>query len=586
MYSLSSNTQRTTLLSSLAMICVVLAVSSVLFGEEPPNENSGQLGVSVSWIEVTDKSDQYYMAQVTRDARLFLTPNEAFFPSSGLTAMGKGLVPDTDNLNGGKSFATIGGWDKDDTAEWGLFIKKPGEIEIRVWMTSATADGRFTLRMGNSKSSFSSIQAPEKPVLVTTARFRATKPGQHLLQLVCDQPAGDAALHWIEVSGKAAEQGAVLRKRWRPAAAHTKFSSSRSTGDIRLWVMEMDAVPSTLGFYSPITTPFGYYGPTWRPDGTVNTSFNFSLWSYGRGQNEPSIEQLSHLLAVGHPDASFGGFGHEGTGVKIRNWEPLTDRQGQRQVLALRVEPGEIYDTYYSYFYASDEQRWRMFGVGNKYNNRKPLKSLWVGSFVEVPGPPHIQRSGPYPRVMRYRGWVMEHSGTWHQIDQMTNGNTDRATGLTHTDRGVTDDGWFYLQTGGWNFRKSRTEEFIELPYDQENPIAEYLTPEHIAALKTVPSEVTTLTAKRAGTQLRGSYRVRNPAQSPQVTLYWGTKEGLTFADRWEKSVQLGVPQEGENPFVIDNLSSDKAVYARLLLKNSEGKFWSPDTLKLEPSQR
>ena len=76
----------------------------------------------------------------------------------------------------------------------------------------------------------------------------------------------------------------------------------------------------------------------------------FSLWSYGRGQAEPPIEQLSHLLAIGNRDATFGGFGHEGTGVKIRDWDPLTGHKGQRQVLALRVVPSETYDTYYSYF--------------------------------------------------------------------------------------------------------------------------------------------------------------------------------------------------------------------------------------------
>jgi hypothetical protein len=347
--------------------------------------------------------------------------------------------------------------------------------------------------------------------------------------------------------------------------------------------MEMDAVPGTLSFYCPITTPFGYYGPTWRADGTVNTSFNFSLWSYGRGQSEPPVEQLSHLLAVGNPEASFGGFGHEGTGVKIRNWEPLAGRQGQRQVLALRVEPSEMYDTYYSYFYAADERRWRLFGIGNKYNRRRPLKSLWVGSFVEVPGPPHVQRSGPYPRVMRYRGWVMEDNGTWHQLDRMGNGNINRTTGLTHTDRGVTDDGWFYLQTGGWIFPKPSAGEYIELPADQQQPTVEYLTPEHIAALKSVPSGVSTPTADRAGSQLRGSFRVRNLAQSPQVTLYWGTREGLTFADRWENAIRLEAPQEGENAFAIDNLPSDTTVYARLLLTNSEGQFWSPATLKVEP---
>ena len=574
------------MLRGFAVTSLMLASAAALFGEELPTGHRGQLGVPLSWIKVPDTSDQFYMAQETRDGRLYLTPNEAFFPSLGLTATGEGLVPDVDNLNGGKSFATIQGWDEDDVAEWGLFVRNPGEVQIRVWMTAATSAGRFTLRLGDQEASFPSEHAPGKPAVVTTSKLQITEVGRQSLKLICDRAAEDAALHWIEVSGEAASQGAVLRKRWRPAAAHTKFSSSQSAGDIRLWVMEMDAVPGTLSFYCPITTPFGYYGPTWRADGTVNTSFNFSLWSFGRGQPEPPVEQLSHLLAVGHPEASFGGFGHEGTGVKIRNWEPLAGRQGQHQILALRVEPGEMYDTYFSYFFAADEQRWKLFGVGNKYNKRKQLKSLWVGSFVEVPGPPHVQRSGPYPRVMRYRGWIMDDSGAWHQLDRMASGNINRTTGLTHSDRGVTDEGWFYLQTGGWVFRKPNTGQYVELPADHRNPPVAYLAPEHIASLKTVPSEITASVAERTTSQIRGSYSIRNAAQNPQIRIYWGTNESLTFADRWEEVVIPRASHEGENPFTIDNVPSGKTIYVRLLLKNSEGQFWSPETLKAQPYLR
>ena len=107
MYSLSSNAHRTALLSGLATFSMLLTATTALFGEEPPTVNRGQLGVPVTWIEVPDTSDQFYMAQETRDGHLYLTANEAFFPSLGLTTTGEGLVPDIDNLNGDKSFATI-----------------------------------------------------------------------------------------------------------------------------------------------------------------------------------------------------------------------------------------------------------------------------------------------------------------------------------------------------------------------------------------------------------------------------------------------------------------------------------------------
>ena len=388
--------------------------------------------------------------------------------------------------------------------------------------------------------------------------------------------SADLRLHWVEVSGEAVDEGAVLRKRWRPAAAHTKFTSSRNPKAVRLWVMEMDAVPGELDFYAPITTPFGYYGPTWKADGTVNSSFNFSLWSFGRNESEPPVEKLSHLIAIGNPKATFGHFDHEGTGVKIRDWEPLEGRQGQSQVLALRVEPGEIHDTYYSYFYAADEKRWRLFGVGKKNNNGKKLDSLWVGSFVEVPGPPPRQRTGPYVRRMRYRGWVMDERGKWYTLDQMAGGNVDKETGLTHTDRGVTEDGWFYLQTGGWAFREGNEESVRARSGDAR---ASYLNAEALEALTSVPSSIEVTQVERAGNRARVSFEIRNVGKRAETTAYWGVKEGLTFVDRWDSSTEAKSVREGKNQVILEGVSEDEPLRVRMFLRSDEGQFWSVDSV-------
>lgn len=565
-------------------LCLSLNVT-LLVASTPPVAGDGQLGEPISWIDVPGSEDLFFMGQRTRDHRLLLTPNEAFFPQTGLTASGAGAVEDIDNLNGGKSFAKIEKWDTGDIAEWGLFLESRGELTVRMWMSAANAQGRFALQLGDTRRSVATVSSTGRPRLVATTAIPVTRPGQHLLKLICEKPVRGAALHWIEVSGSAARNGAVLRKRWRPAAAHTKFTSSTAPDNVRLWVMEMDAVPGDLGFYSPVTTPFGYYGPTWRADGTVNSGFNFSLWSYGRGKPEPPVEQLSHLLAIGNRHATFSGFGHEGTGVKIRNWEPLAGRQGQRQVIALRVESGDPYDTYFSYFYAADERRWRLFGVGNKFNRGKPLQSLWVGSFVEVPGPPHVQRTGPYPRTMRYRGWVMDSHGDWHSLDQLATGNVNRQTGLTHTDRGLTDDGWFYLQTGGWIFRKAPRKPHIRSSV-RRRPQPEYLSLENSAFLKTVPAEITVTALRRDRNRLRGSFHVRNLGRSAEVTVFHGSDEGLTFADRWSHRQTLRSPQEGDNTFTIENVSADNSTHVRLLLKNHEGQFWSDRTAILKLAEK
>ncbi|MCB1203931.1 MAG: DUF3472 domain-containing protein [Verrucomicrobiae bacterium] len=562
---------RPALFSSL----VLFAVAPSLFAESEgiPSPGKGQLGAPLTWLEVPNHEDLVHAVQLTGDGRLFLTPNESFFPKLGLAAEGSGSVPDVDELNGGKSFASIGKWDAGDAAEWGLWLTQPGTLTLGVHLKGK--GGRFRIQVGDQSQSFAPSAGDG---VAATVSFSITETGRHPVTLTCEDAGSASEFLWMEAGGPAAESGGVLRKRWRPAAAHTKFSSSRATGHVRLWIMELDAVPGVLDFYSPLTTPFGYYGPTWNADGTVNTGFNFSLWSFGRGEAEPPVERLSHLLAIGNPEATFGGFDHEGTGVKIRDWEPLEGRQGQRQALALRVEPGPVYDTYYSYFFASDEKRWRLFGVGNKYNQGRPLEDLWVGSFVEVPGPPPVQRTGAWERRMRYRGWVMDESGNWFPLDRMERGNVDKATGLTHTDRGVTEDGWFYLQTGGWFFRKVRDTEPVALP-SSGRPQVDYLDADDLAFLGTVPSEVVVTRIERAGEKARITLSVRNAGAKAGLSLFWGPGEGLTFADRWDhKSESKEAAKEGSQQIILDGVPASEPLFVRVLLRNEEGQFWSRET--------
>ena len=66
-------------------------------------------------------------------------------------------------------------------------------------------------------------------------------------------------------------------------------------------------------------------------------------------------------------------------------------------MFALRFEPGDQYNTYYSYYFDQSQCCWNLFGIGKQHRRAKPIDSLWVGSFVEVPGPPQVQRTGVYP---------------------------------------------------------------------------------------------------------------------------------------------------------------------------------------------
>lgn len=536
-----------------------------------------QQGAEIEWMQ---SGDQFYKVQRTPGSTLLLTPNESFFPKLGLRAGGEETVTGGDSeLNQGVSFKTIEKWSSGDQAEWGLWLEKTGQIKVRVWMANATEKGEYSLSFGKQKKTFSPGKAGDAPSEVANVLFKVKEPGRHSLLLTCEDESKGAStqLHTIEITGPAVVNAGVIRKRWRPSAAHTSFSNSADPAGVRLVIMEMDGKPGMLDFYSPITTPFGYYGSSWKTNGLVGTGFNFSLWSFGSGKEEPPIDQLSHLIAVGDPGAKFGGFSHEGTGVKIREWKPLEGRQGQRQAFAIRMEPGEKYTTYFTYFFATDEQRWRLFGVGKTYNKRKPRTTLGIGSFVEVPGRSRVERTGVYERRMRYRGWVVDGSGQLHPYDQMAMRDVDKA-GMTETDRGVTDDGWFYLQTGGWSFRKAEKKKPITLPIQVSHRV-DYLGSDDLAFLQTVPCEIVGTGIKQTASGAKVSFNIRNLGKNPEVTIYWGAEEGLTFSNRWKNCLDVKNSREGANSVVID-APAGKPLFVRLFLKNDEGQFWSMDTLE------
>lgn len=523
-----------------------------------------QLGVPLEWMEIPTAPGTFHQIQKTRDNQLLLTPNECFFPRLGLTAAGEGSIPDQGTLNGGKSFAHVTDWSKGDVVEWGIWLPRPTRLALRPRM-SATDGIRFSLdgrELGRG----------EQEELIA----EITEPGKHIIRATCiGEPVDGTQLQWVEIAGTEMSGAAVLRKRWRPAAAHTRFSTPAAAEGVRMWIMEMDAVPGNLDFYAPITTPFGYYGPSWNADGRVKSGMNFSLWSYGRGKKEPPIGELSHLLAIGNRDAKFSGFGHEGTGVKIRGWEPLKGRQGQRQAFALRAEPGKQFNTYYSYFYATDEKRWRLFGVGRQKPKRRPLEHLWVGSFVEVPGPPPRQRTGSGIRRMRYRGWVSKEGKTWHPLTTMGVGDVDKKTGLTYTDRGLDDDGWFYMQTGGWIYRQAPKEDIASDGHS--NAVPSYLQPDALKPLLELPTAIKVTEARRTGSSIVLEYEVRGLGKKPKLRVYFGKTEGLTLAEKWKQQQDLPTPKEGGNRTEFTT-GTTRPTYLRLLLQNDQGQFWTFET--------
>ena len=340
-----------------------------------------------------------------------------------------------------------------------------------------------------------------------------SKVGKNTFSLSLMKLAGSSVgkVYGIDLFGETLESAKLLRARWRPAAVHTKFTSSK-VSDTKLWVMCSKST-TLYSSYSPLTTPFGCYGATFV-NARASQSMNFSMWSK---LNVP-IEHMSHLLAVGSPQAEFGGFGHEGSGVKLRGgWKPLATRP-KVLIQALRVSYGEKYATYYAYFLDSETENWQLFCVGRKWGNKR--KALWPSAFVEIPGPPARQRSGDLKRQFFRKGWVMDDRQRWHALDQMESGSFFKF----NKGWSVSPDGWFNMQMGGMEHYDYPVKGKVILKKGHALP--SFLTPDKVKQLYKMPAIFGRVSAKNS----QIVFEMKDSGPNARAIIYYGNKDCLTFA--------------------------------------------------------
>ncbi len=524
-------------------------------------------------IETITVDEQRFLAQQATGNTLLLHANSCFFDGSGLQCKGQGpAVAEGDRLNGGKSFDTIAGIAAGNYVSWYVHVPAAGECEVELQASKAVrTQATLELLVGEQRI----------PLNTKTVSLRFDRAGVHRIRLTSTAKTAKS-MHALALTGDAVEGASLLRTRWRPAAAHAKFSSSTLGSGARVWIMEMDAAPGDARFYSPMTTPFGYFGPSWTAEG-IPTGMNFSMWSFGRGKEEPPIAQLSHLLAVGHPSARFDGFGHEGTGVKLRGWNPFEQWQGQSCVLALRMERGDPYDTYSGYLFDEVSLTWKMFCAGrkhtapNKGRRRTKLnanRTLRPGSFVEVPGPPQRQRTGHIVRQMRYRGFLLDEQRQPHALDRIS-GRNKKPVG--NQGRGITDDGRFRLWMGGMEQFEESLAQTLEQGHDATT--IEWMKPAKLAALFTWPTTIKLKSALLKNGIVRVACHTEGVGTATNVLLYVGAKDGLTLAGRWDQAIKVSDLPNGEA--IIQLNAPATARFARILIENEHGKFWSMDTIPI-----
>lgn len=554
---------------------------------------------------VDERGRAYFLnGQLAQEGKLVLTASNGFFDSGTCRAGGESELPkvgDDDLI--APNFASLGQWkETQGTIRWHVWLPRPGTVRLNVDLRvpNGSAGSKLTISLAGDlrtvTTSPSSSGTPQPWELV----FDVAEPGEQTITFSADKIAdpqnGVGELHTIELDGPAINDAQLLRARWRPAAVHGGYSCS-TIKQSRMWVMSTRS-SCDFGSYSPITTPFGYFGTSFTADRRSNGQFNFSMWAAGARGKVPPLDQMPHLLAAGSPEAEFSGFGHEGSGVKLRGWTPMPDKP-EVCVQALRVESGGKYDTYHGYHWDHPSRRWKLYAVGRKWNGGRAKANLLPGSFCEIPGPPHVQRSGDQVREVRRRGWCCDAGNTWHPMDTFDCKSKGPFNKFWYT----TSDGEFAMGTGGMRY----------YPFEQPSAPAansaqpEYLTPAATKQLYELPADVQELKANGVA---KGSVRLNllmtRAGANARAEVYYGESDCLTFARRelhgterksavsqstqaddrsWSNVAEIKSLSDGSNPLTLDGLKPGTTYYARALVTNDDGRVWMFDTMTFHTSR-
>ncbi|SNZ00455.1 DUF3472 domain-containing protein [Flagellimonas pacifica] len=511
---------------------------------------------------------------------LVFTPNESFFSPVGTLKANLRDKTTGNEYNKNEYYDYIYEWKAlTDTIIFGIDIKTVGDLTIKPEMAiQASQDGSELLVYLDNEGKVTSLTATgseDTYQIQDEVVFQNVTTGFHIIKLQLKSLANTGQdvgrLKNLHISGIAAKNSENVMRRYRAKAVHCKWEIADADAQIEISVHELTIASKNVDFYQPITTPFGYTGSTWDKDTQTFGGYNFSLWSYGANDPIPPIYQESHLVAVG-PGLEFGSYGHEGTGVKPRGPHPYIGQDTNTQIIAVRMEPGETYNTFWSYYLSPIDGHWKLYGCGKKYNKSGQLKYLTTGAFVEVPGGAHKVRSGHQVCETHYRGWQRDVSGNWHPITTMR--GTSNVTDLSARDWDVLDNK-FSMQMGGWKETGTPKE---TLTLNSADPIPNYLQGEYIKELFKMPADfehekTTDITSSSA----KINFSISNLGTNATAHIFWGNEEGLTKEVKWQNNMEIPV-SDGANTITLENLSAAIEYMYRIRITNDQGILWSLET--------
>lgn len=217
----------------------------------------------------------------------------------------------------------------------------------------------------------------------------------------------------------------------------------------------------TEWFYNEITVPeegetmHSYYMAAGFGEGYFGMQFNspterrilFSVWSPFDTQNPKDIpDDLKIKLLRRGENVHIGEFGNEGSGGQSYLRYPW--KAGNTYKFLMRVRPdGNGNTAYTAYFYATDENEWKLIA-----SFLRPQTDTWYKrphSFLENFNP----EQGYLSREVFFGNqWARSKEGTWTRLTDATFTHDATANAKVRLDfrGGNTDDNRFYLKMGGF----------------------------------------------------------------------------------------------------------------------------------------
>ena len=302
--------------------------------------------------DTTQADTETYFQGESATREIQLTASNGFFTVGAFQAIGESEAPADEQHLIRQHFTALvpKGTDGRASARWHVWSETDQELRatLRFQLPPDTPATDWQLTIGDHQMRDFTVRA-SRSVGSQVLTFRHLSIAAGKTSVTLKRITGNGVPQITGIDLNLDQPARLLRTRWRPAAVHTSYSAS-TCPVAKLWVFETESlVPESS--YSPMTTEFGYFGAGFGADGRPAGNVNFSMWAASaKSKLAPPLDSVPHLLATGNPDADFSGFGHEGSGVKIRNWSPYLHHP-QSVIQALRVETIGNRNFFYGYFF-------------------------------------------------------------------------------------------------------------------------------------------------------------------------------------------------------------------------------------------